>query len=151
MPSEISGSVEVFSRDLWHWLEVLDAGLLLGKSEAAFASVFGMGEADAGFAPLAAKRGLPPDASPAVRRWSEPHVSDADPHGFFGHSFVTCAELAAADWTETRTDPYVHCYGRSEATGAYIAVGKFLPEPPHNAKPTPQFRPLQAKCPPKVC
>jgi hypothetical protein len=94
-----------------------------------------VGEADAGFVPLAAGRGLPPDASPAVKRWSEPRRGDGHPDGFFGHTYVTCAELAAADWDESRTDPHVHCYGRSEATGEWIKVGTYRPEPPHGRCP----------------
>lgn len=135
MPTEIFGSVEVWSRALWHWLEVIDAGPLLERNEPAFSSLFGMGESDAGFVPLANRRGLPVDASPAVKRWSEPHQSDNHPDGFFGHTYITCAELASADWAEQRTDPHVHCYGRSEATGEWIKVGVYRPEPPHRALP----------------
>lgn len=135
MPTEIFGSVEVWNRALWHWLEVIDAGPLLTRNEAAFSSLFGMGESDAGFVPLAARRGLPSDASPAVKRWSEPYQSDDHPAGFFGHTYISCAELASADWQEKRTDPEVHCYGRSEVTGEWIKVGTFRPEPPHRSKP----------------
>ena len=135
MPTEIFGSVEVWSRALWHWLEVIDAGPLLTRNEIAFSSLFGMGESDAGFVPLAMRRGLPPDASPAVKRWSEPHLSDDQPGGFFGHTYITCAELASASWEECRTDPQVYCYGRSEVTGEWIKVGMYCPEPPHLAQP----------------
>ena len=135
MPTEIFGSVEVWSRALWHWIEVIDAGPILERNEAAFSSLFGAGEVDAGFPPLAARRDLPPEASPAVKRWSEPRRSDENPDGFFGHTYVTCAELAAADWEEERTDPHVHCYGRSEVTGEWIKVGTYRPEPPHGRRP----------------
>jgi len=146
MSTEIFGSVEVWSRSLWHWLEVIDAGLLLGRDESAFASLFGVGDADAGFTPVAARRGLPPDASPAVRQWSEPRRSDDVPDGFFGHSFVTCAELAAADWAETRPDPYVHCYGRSDATREWVKFGTFRPEPPHGRRPGDAWREDDVEC-----
>src|ERR1700759_3161851 len=135
MPTEIFGSVEVWSRALWHWMEVIDAGLLLGKNELAFASLFGVGRANGGFEPAAPRRGLPGDVSPAVKRWSESVASEANSNSFFGHSYVTCAELSAVNWSELQTDPFVHCYGRSEATGEWIKVGMYRPDPPHDQRP----------------
>jgi hypothetical protein len=144
MPTEIFGSVEVWNRALWHWMEVIDAGLLLRRNATAFASLFGIGadEVVPGFAPLFAARGLPHDASPAVKRWSSPVRSpgSASGDGYHSHTFVGRDELNAVDWDETAVDPNVYCYGRSELTDEWIKVGSYLPDPPHGRAPGDEWR-----------
>ena len=138
MPLEIFGSIEVWNRELWHWMEIADAGLLLGRDATAWASLFGTDKSP--FAPVfASDRGLPHDVSPSVRRWS-----DAPEH--FGQTWASVAELSDADWGDTATDPFVYCYGESDVTGQWIPVGKYRPDLPHGASPGAVWREGKVQC-----
>ena len=138
MVREIFGSIEVWNRELWQWMEVADAGLLLGRDEAAWSSLFGTGESP--FAPVfAVDRGLPRDVSPSVRRW-------AGAEEYFGQTWASVAELSDTDGNETATDPFVYCYGESDVTGQWIPVGKYRPDPPHGASPGAVWREGKVQC-----
>ncbi|MFB6616313.1 hypothetical protein ACIGFK_07635 [Streptomyces sp. NPDC085524] len=98
----------------WH-MAIDTMHLYNGRSYLAFGCLFGV--RDSTFRPLAADRGLPPDASPEVRARGE----DWD----FGASWITWAELLATDWEETATevDDCVLEY-RRDAEGAWKAYGR---------------------------
>ncbi|MEU6866793.1 hypothetical protein ABZ924_26625 [Streptomyces sp. NPDC046876] len=82
----------------------------------AFGCLFGI--RNASFEPLAADRGLPPDASPEARAHYE------DWGGAYGGSWITWAELQTVDWEEasTEVDECVHEYRRG-ADGAWELYG----------------------------
>lgn len=99
----------------WHAAIDLDH-LYNGRSYVAFGCLFGV--RDASFAPLAADRGLPPDASPEA-------VADYGGWGgAYGASWITWAELQAVDWEQTTTEAHerVHEYRRG-AGGAWELYG----------------------------
>ncbi|MET9606491.1 hypothetical protein ABZZ17_15640 [Streptomyces sp. NPDC006512] len=89
------------------WSGAIDlAHLYNGRSYVAFGSLFGMRDT-ASFRPLADQRGLPPDVSPETLADMEPWGPDVK-----GASWITWAELEAADWDEVsdQVDDCVHEY-----------------------------------------
>ncbi|MGW5639759.1 hypothetical protein [Streptomyces sp. NPDC003832] len=107
MSTDISGYVEVRSSVVdmsepdddepflrWHPAMSLRQ-LYHGRSYAAFGCLFGV--RGRGFEPLAPGRGFPPDASRATARAFAAEGEDAH-----SPSWITWAELAAADWDERR-------------------------------------------------
>ncbi|MGW5343311.1 hypothetical protein [Streptomyces sp. HUAS TT3] len=123
MGTDIYGFIECrwdrwLDEDDRSWHSAIDlAHLYNGRSYAAFGCLFGV-RSDA-FPPLAADRGLPPDASPEVRD------DFADWGGAHGASWITWAEIAAADWEEaaSEVDECVHEY-RRRADGAWEFHGR---------------------------
>ncbi|MDX2851806.1 hypothetical protein PV342_25805 [Streptomyces sp. PA03-3a] len=85
------------------------AHLYNGRSYVAFGSLFGVRDTTS-FHPLADHRGLPPDVSRETLADFECWGSDAS-----GASWITWAELEAADWDEIvhEVDDCVHEYRRS--------------------------------------
>lgn len=115
--AELVGHVEV--HDASGWLAVIDAGALVPKHYDLFALLFGV-TGYAGFDPLFAGRGLPPDATTLGS-----HEPQRD--GSFGATWVSYAELAAVDWTREaeRLDERVHHFTIA-ADGTERFVGKVL-------------------------
>ncbi|UXY39844.1 MULTISPECIES: hypothetical protein [Streptomyces] len=106
MSTDVSGMIEcrplarIYGEDdedaVWH--AGIDLFLLnIGNAYDALACLFGVRNSF-GFQPLAEDRGLPHDASDGLRAefdaWSGP------PHPY-GTTWITWAELAAADWDRT--------------------------------------------------
>ncbi|MFD7553108.1 hypothetical protein ACFV9E_01030 [Streptomyces sp. NPDC059835] len=98
----------------WH-MAIDTMHLYNGRSYLAFGCLFGV--RDNTFRPLAADRGLPPDASEEVRA----QLGD----GRYGDSWITWAELSATDWNEpaTEVDDCVLEY-RRDAEGAWEMYGR---------------------------
>ncbi|MFE7469067.1 hypothetical protein ACFU6R_33835 [Streptomyces sp. NPDC057499] len=106
MSTQISGMIECRpNARLWGpddedsvWESAIDLPLLnSGNAYNALACLFGVRN-DLGFRPLAEGRGLPADASAALRAGYEAYGSPCDVHGT---TWITWAELAVADWSET--------------------------------------------------
>ncbi|WP_189541804.1 hypothetical protein [Streptomyces gelaticus] len=115
MGTDIHGFIECrwdrwLDEDDRSWEGAIDlAHLYNGRSYIAFGSLFGVRDTTS-FHPLADHRGLPPDVSREALAPFEPWSSDAS-----GASWITWAELAAADWEEVanKVDDCVHEYRRS--------------------------------------
>ncbi|WP_406160973.1 hypothetical protein OG298_28775 [Streptomyces sp. NBC_01005] len=115
MGTDIHGFIECrwdrwLDEDDRRWQKAIDlAHLYNGRSYTAFGSLFGVRDTTS-FRPLADHRGLPPDVSRDVSAAIEPWSPDA-----FGASWITWAELLAADWDEAanEVDECVHEYRRS--------------------------------------
>ncbi|MFK0258986.1 hypothetical protein [Streptomyces sp. NPDC090445] len=123
MGTDIYGFIECrwdrwLDEDDRSWHSAVDlAHLYNGRSYAAFGCLFGVRSGD--FPPLAAGRGLPSDASAEVR------ADYADWGGAHSASWITWAEIAAADWEEaaSEVDACVHEY-RRRADGAWEFHGR---------------------------
>ncbi|MFJ5924421.1 hypothetical protein ACIQF6_17665 [Kitasatospora sp. NPDC092948] len=105
----------------------------------AFGCLFGVRN-DAGFRPLAADRGLPPDLSSGLRPWMQPAVDAGDYHGA---TWVGWAEIARLDPAATP----VHHTGRLTWSSASS------PPSPHRQRLVPDQWPpdvLDAVGPPPV-
>jgi hypothetical protein len=99
--------------DPWYPL-VGGVGLLVGRNYDAFGCLFGF-QNHANFVPIAAERGLPPDASTRVRDEAA-HAAALDATGLVSPSWVTWMELEGVDWGEPAAAPdsRVHRYVRDE-------------------------------------
>ncbi|MGW4909409.1 hypothetical protein [Streptomyces sp. NPDC004270] len=106
MSTDVSGMIEcrplarIFGEDdedaVWH--AALDLFLLnTGNAYDAFACLFGVRNSF-GFRPLSEDRGLPEDASEGLRETFSAWGGPQDAHGT---TWISWAELAAADWDET--------------------------------------------------
>ncbi|MFF8478665.1 hypothetical protein [Streptomyces sp. NPDC015414] len=106
MSTDISGVIEcrplagIFGQDdedaIWHG--AIDLFLLnTGNAYDALACLFGVRNSF-GFKPLSEDRGLPGDASDMVRG---AFTSRVGAQTFYGTTWITWAELAAADWEAT--------------------------------------------------
>ncbi|MFE3583857.1 hypothetical protein [Streptomyces vinaceus] len=129
MGTDIHGLIEC-RWDRWldegdrRWCEAIDLDHLCnGRSYAAFGALFGVRDT-ASFRPLAPGRGLPSDvtreARSAYEGWSVAHSA----------SWITWAELKAADWGEvaSRVDDCVHEYRRGpDGSWELYARGGRLP------------------------
>ncbi|MFJ3877766.1 hypothetical protein ACIPW5_09940 [Streptomyces sp. NPDC090077] len=111
MGTDIHGFVEC--ADEWGeepWCAAIDLALLYdGRDYDAFGCLFGVRNF-AGFRPLAEGRGLPGDASPAVRAEHAGLGSDAH-----GATWIGWAELKRVDWSEPaqRVDARIREYRRT--------------------------------------
>ncbi|MEV0987727.1 hypothetical protein [Streptomyces sp. NPDC049949] len=124
MGTDIHGLIECrwdrwLDEDDRSWREAIDLDHLYnGRSYAAFGALFGVRDT-VSFRPLAPDRGLPSDvtgeARAAYEGWSVTHSA----------SWITWAELKAADWDEcaAEVDEYVHEYRRG-ADGAWELYGR---------------------------
>ncbi|MFJ6634737.1 hypothetical protein ACIQMR_25590 [Streptomyces sp. NPDC091376] len=148
MGTDISGFVECRA---WHlhdegghsaWRAAIDLFLLnVTRNYDAFGCLFGVRNY-ANFRPLAADRGLPADASKAVR--AELDKLAQWPDQAYGTTWITWAELKAVDWDEPaeKPDSRLHQY-RQTADGLRLtgkaswsprfaqAVGLSEPGPDH--------------------
>ncbi|MFF5313583.1 hypothetical protein [Streptomyces massasporeus] len=106
MSTEVSGMIECRpSARLWGpddedsaWHAAIDLFLLNnGNAYDALACLFGVRNY-VGFRPLAEDRGLPSDTSEGLRTEYAAYGGPPDVHGT---TWITWAELAAADWQET--------------------------------------------------
>ncbi|MGW6732745.1 hypothetical protein [Streptomyces sp. NPDC055013] len=106
MSTDVSGTIEcrplarIFDEDdedaVWH--AAIDLFLLnTGNAYDAFACLFGVRNSF-GFQPLTEDRGLPEDASDGLRA---AYDSWGGPQDAQGTTWISWAELAAADWDET--------------------------------------------------
>ena len=106
MSTDISGMIEcrplarIWGEDdedaVWH--AAIDLFLLnTGNAYDALACLFGVRNSF-GFQPMSEDRGLPNDASDGVR---EAFVAWGGPQHSYGTTWISWAELAAADWGET--------------------------------------------------
>ncbi|MBI3969132.1 MAG: hypothetical protein HY329_26120 [Chloroflexi bacterium] len=95
------------------WRAVVDARILVSRNYDAFGCLFGMTN-HAHFRPVAAKRGLPEDASARVRDDAAESVKVTD--GFVMPTWVTWAELERVDWDEQalHADGCLHRYVKDE-------------------------------------
>lgn len=124
MGTDIHGLVECrwdrrLDEDDRRWNAAIDLDHLYhGRSYAAFGALFGIRDT-ASFRPLAPGRGLPSDASEEARSgyegWGAAHSA----------SWITWAELSAADWDEVAADvdDCVHEYRRG-TDGAWELYGR---------------------------
>lgn len=89
------------------------------RDYAAFGSLFGVRNHPGGLEPLALARGLPEDVSETV---SQAHLGH-------GTTWITWAELAAADWEEATPEPdtYLHRYRRSAPGDAWVFEERAFP------------------------
>lgn len=100
MGLDVYGWVEIWNADREeNWQAVVNVYPLLARENDVFAHVFGIlpsgTRVDSTFAPLAAARGIPHDASPEAREW-DPIVV---PHsGYTGHTWVLWSELEPTPW-----------------------------------------------------
>ncbi|HEY9326787.1 MAG TPA: hypothetical protein VIS09_00885 [Streptomyces sp.] len=122
MGADIHGFIECRSRwaepeDAWSAAVDLDL-LYLGRDYDAFGCLFGVRN-HAGFAPLAAERGLPERISDAARAEFDDWGSDAH-----SPSWISWSELTRVDWDEhaETTDRRIHEY--EVVNGAWALVGK---------------------------
>lgn len=100
MGLDIYGWVETWNADRQEiWQAVVNVYPLLARENEVFVYVFGITPAgnrvDSELAPLAAARGIPPDASPEAREWDpveEPHS------GYKGHTWTLWSELEPTPW-----------------------------------------------------
>jgi hypothetical protein len=102
------------------WVYAMDLELVYQtRNYDAFGCLFGVTNF-AGFAPVAADRGLPADVS---RRTRELAAGLIPP--FFGLSWIGWDEIQAIDWDQpaARPDARLHQYGRDK-TGAWRYAGK---------------------------
>jgi len=115
---DITGWVEV-RRDFDEWSPLLNLEVFLGRNYDLFGCLFGEVN-HAGFHPVAASRGLPHDASAAVRA----HFSELEPH-IFGVTWIGWEEVRHIDWEEMAVAPdaRVHRYVRQE-DGTLAFAGK---------------------------
>lgn len=118
---ECKGTFGVLDDDDAQWHAAIDLGLLYGgRDYDAFGCLFGVRNY-AGFRPLAAGRGLPPDATEqvrdAVRSWG------ADAHAM---TWIGWAELARVDWDESAeaVDQRVHGYKVPPEGGRPVLTSK---------------------------
>ncbi len=102
MGTDISGWFE-FSDPKWDayldevmWVPIICATGILSRDYTLFGSLFGVRNGTS-FAPIAAARGLPGDASDLI-------TQESSQKGSFGHSWISLAELNAVDWTEKGFD-----------------------------------------------
>ncbi|MEU8850255.1 hypothetical protein AB0C70_29455 [Streptomyces sp. NPDC048564] len=106
MSTDVSGMIEcrplarIFDEDdedaVWH--AAIDLFLLnTGNAYDAFACLFGVRNSF-GFQPLTEDRGVPEDASDGLR---DAYDSWGGPQDAQGTTWISWAELAAADWDET--------------------------------------------------
>ncbi|MFF4852467.1 hypothetical protein [Streptomyces sp. NPDC001194] len=109
MGTDMHGFIECRDEDDRRWNGAIDiAHLYDGRSYAAFGALFGVRDATS-FRPLAEYRGLPADVSPESLAGFASWSPDAA-----GASWITWAELAAADWDEAanEVDDCVHEFRR---------------------------------------
>lgn len=99
----------------WSGVVIIDS--LLSQNTAGFDSLFGV-TGRGPFRPLASRRGIPVDTSNNLSHSGWTSVM-ANP------SWITCAELQAADWDEAPTDSglVVRCYRRGP-NGSWIAEAR---------------------------
>ncbi|MGW6707397.1 hypothetical protein ACWGDE_21245 [Streptomyces sp. NPDC054956] len=119
MGTDIHGFVECLDEDDRLWTAAIDIDLLYhGRDYDAFGCLFGIRNY-AGFRPLAEDRGIPDDASEAVRASFAEWGSD-------GHSptWIGWSELLRVDWSEpaARVDERIHEYRRTE--DGWVMTGK---------------------------
>ncbi|MEW2178530.1 hypothetical protein AB0890_19640 [Streptomyces sp. NPDC005406] len=122
MGADIHGFIECRSR--WAgprdtWSAAVDLNLVyLGRDYDAFGCLFGVRNY-AGFAPLAAERGLPELISDAARADFDEWASDAHSPSWIGWS-----EVKRVDWDEPAetVDRRIHEY--EEVNGTWVLVGK---------------------------
>lgn len=104
MGLDLYGWVETWNADRQgRWQAVVNVYPLLARENEVFAHVFGIlpsgNRVDADYAPLAAARGIPLDASPEAREWDplvEPHT------GYKGHTWILWSELEPTPWGHGR-------------------------------------------------
>jgi hypothetical protein len=108
MGTDIHGWVEIKMPWSEHWYEIIRVGLLLNRSYDIFGCLFGVRNY-ANFAPIAAHRGIPVDASEVVKQ-------EAGNEYDHSHSWITWAEIKQIDWEEPAElpDSRIHRYGRDE-------------------------------------
>lgn len=115
MGTDIYGFIECrwdrwLDEDDRRWSQAIDLSHIYnGRSYVAFGSLFGVRDTTS-FRPLATQRGLPHDVSKEVAAGFEPWSDE-----LHGESWITWAELTAADWDEVanEVDGCVHEYHRS--------------------------------------
>ncbi len=86
------------------WQGVISIAYLIQRSYGMFGSLFGVRNAD-GFLPLAANRGIPPDASPQMKAEIMMREDETvTPSWLVAPSWILWSEIRAIDWNETGTD-----------------------------------------------
>ncbi|MFE4394948.1 MULTISPECIES: hypothetical protein [Streptomycetaceae] len=125
MGTDINGFIECrawFLRDedgkpAWQAAVALDL-LNTTRNYDAFGCLFGVRN-HANFRPLAADRGLPPDASQTVR-------AAVDTYGttFYGTTWITWAEVRAVDWAEAAEAPDSRLHEYRRTPDGLTLVGK---------------------------
>ena len=119
--SDIYGAVEI--RSVGIWLSVIDISSLLMKHFDLHGCLFGI-DNYAGYSPLFADRGLPPDCSDAILTDTQQYMSEN------GHpSWVLWSELRVVDWQERAPvrDQRITEFIREEESE--IKVTKWLNDP----------------------
>ncbi|MFC8225752.1 hypothetical protein [Streptomyces sp. NPDC057287] len=102
------------------WQPAIELGHLYDTRDYdAFGSLFGVRNHHGAFEPLAPGRGLPEDASETVAREHLGH----------GTTWISWAELAAADWDEATAEPdtYLHRYRRRSPGDAWVFEERAFP------------------------
>jgi len=104
---DLAGELEV--RPSWHegmedlgfepWVVAMCPQLIVGRNYEAFHCLFGATSRRSRFEPVAAGRGLPPDASNEVREDAR-RSDEVDPAGCCWPTWVTWGELEQVDWDE---------------------------------------------------
>lgn len=120
MGIDICGWVEIrlVAEEPAIWGPVVNVGLLADRSTEMFSWLFGVRKRDDGFAPIAAKRGLPTDVSDTTKAEHDSHFATY-PSEFFGTTWVTWAEIQSINWDEQIEDR-VHEHQKSWAPGEYV-------------------------------
>ena len=99
------------------WAPALYADAILGVGQQRLlGSMFGV-DGHAGFDPLFAHRGLPPDVSGQYRHADAFELADYGTARILDSSWASWDELAAIDWDRVArgVDHYVHCYEDTES------------------------------------
>lgn len=128
MGVDIDGWIEVRDKPLDDffseitWFGVIQVGVLLHRNTNAFGCLFGVRN-PSGFVPIAAHRGLPPDASDRVRGEIK------EPDEYHSHTWVTWSELQQVDWDESVINAFINTYRKGE-DGAWINDGGYIPREP---------------------
>lgn len=114
---EIRESVDNTTQVALSWEGLLDINLIVERSYGMFGSLFGVRNED-GFAPVAAHRGIPFDASTAVRRDS------AD--GSVSPSWMGLDDFDSVDWEEVGSHPVERVVDAAEYRQADRARDQYL-------------------------
>ena len=107
MSTSIRGWIEIYLPYAKEWSAVSDITLLAKQSYNAYGSLFGVRNYS-NFAPIAAERGVPPDASEVFKK----ETKDLDYHNH--PSWISYNEIETMDWEESVIDAYVHVYKKLE-------------------------------------
>ena len=126
MSTSIRGWIEIYVPNIEEWAAIVEISLLVEQNYNAYGCLFGVRNR-INFAPIAAGRGVPADASDVFKS----EIKDIEDHNY--PSWITFNEIEAMDWEESVVDAYVHVYKKLE-NGEYATSPSagYIPNKPFN-------------------